>query len=108
MCKRDRRALDANPPAVSGFRKGSITAASSGAYLCRGASLHQRHHWYCHEVFYIPGPANVIAADASHVQHLTLLALASHFELSLIHTDAADEEDSVDFGGRRCLQQKKR
>ena len=27
--------------------------------------------------------------------------------LSLIHTDAADEEDSVDLGGRRIIKKKK-
>ncbi len=28
--------------------------------------------------------------------------------LSLIHTDAADEEDSVDLGGRRIIKKKKK
>ena len=29
------------------------------------------------------------------------------YNLSLIHTDAADEEDSVDLGGRRIIKKKK-
>ena len=30
------------------------------------------------------------------------------YVLSLIHTDAADEEDSVDLGGRRIIKKKKK
>ncbi len=30
------------------------------------------------------------------------------YALSLIHSDAADEEDSVDLGGRRIIKKKKK
>ena len=36
------------------------------------------------------------------------LSLKKIIKLSLIHTDAADEEDSVDIGGRRIIKKKRK
>ncbi len=44
----------------------------------------------------------------SETSKAALEAPAARLELSLIHTDAADEEDSVDLGGRRIIKKKKR
>ena len=41
--------LTDNTPALSRLHHGTVTADSPGAYLCRAASLHQRHYRYCQE-----------------------------------------------------------
>ena len=71
--------LSDNTPAVSRVKKGAISSDGPGALLCGIACAHQRHHRYCHVASYIPGPANVMADDASRLQHLTDTALLSHF-----------------------------
>ena len=69
-----------NTPAVSRFDKGAVSVGGPAAYLCRGASEHQRRFRYCSVVSYLPGEANVMADDASRLQHLTDVAFLAHFE----------------------------
>ena len=69
-----------NTPAVSRTNKGAVTSDGAPAYLCNYACFHQRRHRYCHKAFYIPGPANVMADDASRLQHLSDDAFLAHFE----------------------------
>ena len=69
-----------NTPAVSRLHKGSLTTDKAAAYLCRLQSSHQRHHRYCPEVSYIPGPANAMADDCSRLLHLTDTELLSRFD----------------------------
>ena len=69
-----------NTPAVSRMNKRSISHAGAPAFLCNFACALQRRHRYCHQVFYLPGPQNVMADDASRLQHLTDSSLLAHFE----------------------------
>jgi hypothetical protein len=69
-----------NTPAVSRDRKGAVSSIGPAAYLCQIRSDHQRQHRYLHSTTYLPGPANVIADDASRLQSLSHLAFASHLE----------------------------
>ena len=66
-----------NVPVVSRSRKGALSSDGTAARLCHLASEHQRGHRYYHVVNYIPGPANVMADDASPLQDLTD---KSHFQ----------------------------
>ena len=61
-----------NTPAVSRVRKGAVPSDGPAAYLCNWACQHQRAHRYHHTSFYIPGKANIMADDASRLQHLIL------------------------------------
>ena len=69
-----------NTPAVSRTSRGAVTSEGAGAYLCNYACAHQRQHRYCHVSFYFPGDANVMADDASRLQHLTDSQFLAHFE----------------------------
>ena len=69
-----------NTPAVSRIRKGAVSSAGAAAHLCNYACQHQRLHRYCQLGYYIPGPANNMADDASRLQHLTDEAFLSHFQ----------------------------
>ena len=69
-----------NTPAVSRTAKGAITSDGAGARLCNYACAHQRQERYCHVAFYFPGDANVMADDASRLQHLTDSQFLAHFE----------------------------
>ena len=69
-----------NTPAVSRVTKGSVVSEGPSAYLCHFACQHQRTHRYCHVSQYLPGDANVMADDASRLQHLTDSAFLAHFE----------------------------
>ena len=69
-----------NTPAISRTNKGAVTSDGAPAHLCNYACFHQRRHRYCHKAFYIPGPANVMADDASRLQHLSDDAFLAHFE----------------------------
>ena len=69
-----------NTPALSRINKGAISSDGAGAHLCNFACTHQRQHRYCHVGFFIPGEANVMADDASRLQHLTDREFLSHFE----------------------------
>ena len=69
-----------NTPAVCRMRKGAVTSDKAPAYLCDYASALQREHRYCSLNFYLPGPDNVMADDASRLQHLSDSAFLSHFE----------------------------
>ena len=68
-----------NTPTIARFRKGAISSDRAPAYLCRLASLHQRVHRYCSIVSFINGPENVMADDASRLQHLPHPTFLSHF-----------------------------
>jgi hypothetical protein len=72
--------LSDNTPAISRFRKGSVTSDQAAAYLCRLSSLHQRSERYYHSVHFIPGVANSMADDASRCWHLSDSQLLAHFE----------------------------
>ncbi len=52
-----------NTPAVSRVSKGAVTSRGPAAHLCNFACMHQRQHRYCHEAFFLPGTANVMADD---------------------------------------------
>ena len=69
-----------NTPAVARVAKGAVSSPGAAALLCNYACLHQRQHEYCHQASYIPGPINVMADDASRLQHLTDAQFLSHFE----------------------------
>ena len=69
-----------NMPPVSRVRKGAVTSAGAAAYLCNWACTHQRAQRYHHIAFYIPGEANVMADDASRLQHLTDALFLTHFK----------------------------
>ena len=69
-----------NTPAVSRVAKGAVTGSEIAANLCHLAASHQRHHRYCHKAYYLPGEENVMADDASRLQHLTDLSFLSHFD----------------------------
>jgi hypothetical protein len=75
-----------NTPAVAWQRKGSTTTTAPPAYLLRAQSLHQRFHRYHSTEFYIPGPSNVMADDASRLLHLSPSQLLAHFELTYPQT----------------------
>ena len=69
-----------NTPAVSRVQKGAVSSEGPAAALCNIACMHQRLHRYCHQAGYLPGDANVMADDASRLQHLTDSAFLAHFE----------------------------
>ena len=69
-----------NTPAVSRVRKGAVSNHGPAAALCRFASDHQRMHRYCHLAHFLPGDQNVMADDASRLQHLTDSAFLAHFQ----------------------------
>ena len=69
-----------NTPAVSRIGKGAVSSDGAAAYLCDYASQHQRLHRYCHRSHYLPGDVNVMADDASRLQHLSDSAFLAHFE----------------------------
>ena len=71
--------LTDNTPAVSRFRKGSVSSDSPASYLCREASLQQRAERYHARVYHIPGTVNAMADDASRLQHLSDSAFLAHF-----------------------------
>ena len=71
--------LSDNTPAVSRFRKGSVTTDTAAAYLCRLASLHQRYYRYYHEVSYMDGLSNAMADDASRRWDLSDASLLDLF-----------------------------
>lgn len=68
-----------NTPAVSRVSRGAVSSDGAAAHLCNYACQHQRTHRYCHHGWYLPGPANVMADDASRLQQLTDAAFLSHF-----------------------------
>jgi hypothetical protein len=68
-----------NTPTVYWQRKGSTTTTSAPAYLLRAQALHQRYHRYNSSEYYIPGPANSMADDASRLLSLSSHQLVSHF-----------------------------
>ena len=71
-----------NTPAVSRMNKGATMTQGPGPRLCHFQSAHQRLHRYCAVTKYIPGPDNVMADDASRLQHLTDQAFLAHFNQS--------------------------
>jgi hypothetical protein len=68
-----------NQASLAWATKGSATASTARAYLLRLNALHQRRHRYVALHDYIPGPANVMADDASRRWDLNDLELLSHF-----------------------------
>ena len=71
--------LSDNTPAISRKHRGTVTAASPAAYLCRSSSAHQRHYRYHEETSHISGDANGMADDTSRLQHLSIAQLLTHF-----------------------------
>jgi len=69
-----------NTPAISRVHKGAVSGPGPAANLCRYASDHQRANRYCHLASFLPGEANVMADDASRLQHLTDAAFLQHFQ----------------------------
>ena len=68
-----------NTPAVAWQRKGSTTTTGPAAYLLRVNAMHQRQHQYLPRIDYLPGPANVMADDASRRWDLPDKLLLTHF-----------------------------
>ncbi len=68
-----------NTPAVARFSKGAVSHPGLPAYLCNLASCLQRKHRYCHTTHYIEGPSNIMADDASRLQHLSDEQFLLHF-----------------------------
>jgi len=71
--------LTDNTPTLTRHFKGSTTTSGPAAYLCQISSLHQRYRRYCSKVSFINGVENVMADDASHLQHLTDSEFLHHF-----------------------------
>ena len=71
-----------NVCARSWQRKGSVTTLGPPAYLLRVLALHRRHYRYCVTFDYLPGPANVMADDASRLWHFTDHDLLTHFNVT--------------------------
>ena len=71
--------LTDNTPTLTRHFKGSTTTSRPAAYLCQISSLCQRCHRYCSEVSFINGVENVMADDASRLQHLTDSQFLHHF-----------------------------
>jgi hypothetical protein len=69
-----------NTPAVSCVTKGAVTSNGPATHLCNYACAHQCQHRYCHLAHFLPGEANVMADDASRLQHLTDCAFLAHFQ----------------------------
>jgi hypothetical protein len=69
-----------NTPANSRVVKGSLSSDGPAANLCNLACLHARRYRYYHKAFFLPGRRNVMADDASRLQHLTDDEFLSHFE----------------------------
>ena len=68
-----------NQALLAGATKGSAMASTARAYLLRLNALHQPRHRYVALHDYIPGPANIMADDASRRWDLNNLELLSHF-----------------------------
>jgi hypothetical protein len=68
-----------NTPALAWQTTGSVSTTGPAAYLLRIQALHQRFHRYNEEHFYIPGPINAMADDASRLTHLSDAQLLHHF-----------------------------
>lgn len=69
-----------NVPAVSRVNKGAIPHEGAAAHLCNVQCSHQRQHRYCHVAHYLEGPLNVIADDASRLQHLSNTDFLTHLD----------------------------
>jgi hypothetical protein len=69
-----------NTPALFWQGKGSVSTTGPAAYLLRLQALHQRFHRYKDEHFYIPGPTNVMADDASRLTNFSPFELHAHFQ----------------------------
>ena len=68
-----------NTPAISRVGKGAVTSTGPGSHQCIYACDHQRQHRYHHDAQFLPGHLNVMADDASRLQHLSDSAFLSHF-----------------------------
>ena len=60
-----------NTPAESQVHKKAVAGNGAPAKQCIFATEHQCEHRHCHVAQCIPGEANVMADDASHLQCLT-------------------------------------
>jgi hypothetical protein len=69
-----------NTPTVSRITNGAVSSDGPAAHLCNYACAHQREHRYCYVPHFLPGDANVMADDASRLQHLTDSAFLAHFQ----------------------------
>ena len=67
-----------NAPAESRVLKKAVAAEGASAKQHMFAAEHQREHHHCHVAQCIPGEANVMADDASRLQHLTDSEFLSH------------------------------
>jgi len=71
--------LNNNTAAIHWLCRGSVTSSKAAAYLLCLHALHGHHHCYITTYDYIPGPANTMADDCSHLWHLSDDALLTHF-----------------------------
>jgi len=71
--------LNNNTAAIYWLCRGSVTSSKAAAYLLHLQALHSHHHCYITTYDHIPGPANSMANDCSHLWHLTDDALLTHF-----------------------------
>jgi hypothetical protein len=75
-----------NIATVSWKRRRSTTTTSAPAYLLRLQAMHQQYHRYITIDYYIPGPANAMADDASCLLTLSVPELLAHFDLTYPQT----------------------
>ena len=68
-----------NTPALACENKGAVSHDGPPSLLCNHGCTQQRALRYCHRGFFLPGEANVMADDASRLQHLSDSALLAHF-----------------------------
>jgi len=68
-----------NTPTLFWSRKGSTTTVGPAAYLLRLQSYHQRYHRYVPRHDFLAGSRNVMADDASRLQHLSDVDFLTHF-----------------------------
>ena len=75
-----------NTPAVSRMNKGATSLTGAAPRLCLLNSSLQREHRYCHIARYLAGDNNVMADNASRLQHLTDSSLSSTTSTHSIHS----------------------
>ncbi len=71
--------LNDNTATIHWLCWGSVTSSKAAAYLLHLHALHSCHHRYITTYDYIPGPANTMADNCSHLWHLSDDALLTHF-----------------------------
>jgi len=73
--------------AIHWLQWGLVITTKAATYLLHLHALHQPHHHYTMTYNYIPGLANAMADDCSHLWHLSDPALLMYFNLCYPQTN---------------------